>query len=114
MPKIAHQDEGDQRRQRQHQRHRQRGAQVAEEQHQQHDHQQRCLDQGLLDRAHRLRRPGCGAVVERVDRTPGGRLGCELGELLPHPFDHLLRVGAAQPEHQPLHRLGLPLRVTAP
>jgi hypothetical protein len=36
---IAHQDEGDQRRQRQHQRHGQRRAQVTEEQHQQHDHQ---------------------------------------------------------------------------
>jgi hypothetical protein len=42
-------------------------------------------------------------------------LGLELGQPGAHALDHLLRIGAAQAEHQTLHGLAFAvLRVTAP
>jgi hypothetical protein len=76
----AHQDEGGQRRQRQHHRHGDGRAQVAEEGTQQHEHQHGGFHQRLRDRTHRLLDQR-GAVVEDLDLDTLGQRGLEFFEL---------------------------------
>jgi hypothetical protein len=74
QPEHAHQDEGGQRRQRQHQGHDQRRAQVAEEGEQQHDDQHDGFEQRLGDRADRPL-DQIAAVVEGFDRDARRQVG---------------------------------------
>ena len=108
MPDWPHQDEGGERRERQGDRHHQGGADVAEEQQQQHHDQDDGFERARVDTV-----PTARCDQRRRDRrtprvvTPGGRARRELGELRAHAVHHLLRVGSAQAQHQPLDRLAL-------
>ena len=98
----AHQDEGGQRRQRQHHRHGDGRAQVTEEGAQQHEHEHRGFHQRLRHRAHCFLDER-GAVVEDLDLHTLGQGGLDVFELLRHPLDHFLRVGAGQAEYEAFH-----------
>ena len=109
----AHQDEGGEGRQRQHQRDDQRGAQVAEEgEEQQHDEDDG-FEQRLGDGADGAP-DQIAAVVEGFDGDALRQRRRDLGQPRLDAGHHALRIGAAQAEHQPLNRLALAVRVTAP
>ncbi len=102
----AHQDEGGQGRQRQHQRDDQRGAQVAEEgEEQQHDEHDG-FEQRLGHRADSAV-DQVAAVVERFDGDALRQGRRDLGQPRLDAGHDALGVGAAQAEHQPLHRFAL-------
>ncbi len=105
---LLHQNESDEHRQRQRQGHDQRGAQVAEEQHQQDDDQHDGFGERLGDRADGALHQAA-AVVEDLGRHALRQGGCEFGEFRVHTFHYLLRVRAAQTEHQAFHRFAFPV-----
>ena len=103
---AIHQDEGDQRGQRQRRRNDHGGAQVAEEQHQQDENEDDRLDQCPRHRSHGAF-DQVAAVVEHLGPDARRQQRCKLGKPGPDALDHLLRIGPAQAEHETLHRFRL-------
>ena len=103
---YPHQDEGGERRERQHQRYHQRAAQVAEEGEQQqddeHDGFQQRFGNGTDGAADQI-----AAVVEGFDGGAFRERRRDLRQLRLDPGHHALCVGAAQSEHQALDRFAL-------
>jgi hypothetical protein len=102
----AHQDEGGERGERQHQRDDQRRAQVAEEGEEQQDNQHDGFEQRFRHRTDSAV-DQIAAVVEGFDADALGQGRGNFGQPGFDAGDHGLRIGAAQAEHQALHRFAL-------
>jgi hypothetical protein len=99
-----HHQEGEQGRQRQHQRGGECGAPVAQEQHQQDDDQHHGLQQGLGHGVHGALDEDA-AIVEDADLGVLWQGFLNLVQLGSHAIHHLAGIGSAQADDQPLHGL---------
>ena len=99
-----HAGEGEQHRQRDHQRGDERRADVAEKQEQDRDHQQGALDQILLDGIDRLVHQNC-AVVDRLGHYAFGQSAVDLFQALGDGLGDRAAVLADQHEHRAEHHL---------